>query len=150
MGKIQVKMSKEDAIALTRKAYASTLFARAIAKTINVPASDVVIIAIYVDQMLVGGSRRLTSESTVRVDLKIKAADINVGTFKVATLKTNIEAHAKFIGLFIAITAPPEVAIPDRSVLASTPEQGLYEVSSASTMCLAGLVSSLLMSVLLL
>jgi len=147
MGKIEVKMSKANATALTTRPDASMVFAKAIAISSNVSASDVTIIAIYVDGALVAGARRLTSESTVRVDWTIKGADIQVATMNATTLKTSIEANAEAIGLVIAITAPPEVTILKTTALTPTLEPGL---SAASTLCLAGLVSLLVMCTLLL
>lgn len=138
-GEINVKMSKADATALTQKPEAKAAFASAIAKTIDVPISDVTILAIYVDGQKVS-TRRLATESTVRVDWSVKAtAPVQATAMNATALKSNIEAEAQAIAnVSIAVTAEPSVTITDISsgTTTTTPLLGVVPSSANSKWCL--------------
>jgi len=120
-GKIEIKMSKADATALATKPEAKAALAIAIAKTINVDASKVTILAIYVDGVMVG-SRRLASDSTVRVDWQVKAAAaIESAAMDANTLKTNIQVEAKAVGVNVTITALPSVTVDEAAGTTAEP-----------------------------
>jgi len=150
VGKVEVKMSKADATALTTKPEAKTAFASAIAKTINVSASDVEIIGIYVDGVLVAARRLsvvdgVTTESTVRVDWRTtQEVAVQMSAINANTLQTNIEVEAKAVAnVTIAITATPTVTVTVEPQTTTTP----FSLSAASSnWCLA---SSVLMCILL-
>merc|ERR1719424_598068 len=137
-GKVEVKMSKADAVALTSKPTAKIAFASAIAKTINVNATDVTILGIYVDGVKIG--RRLanhSTDSTVRVDWKATATvAITAKAMDPKNLVTNIVAEAKEkAGVDIVIT---EVA--SLTVEAQPKDQDIAATSGASAVYLGNIV----------
>lgn len=156
-GKIELKMSKVDATALTTSPQAKEVFASAIANTLHVPLSDVTIIAIYVDGVLVAMSRRLenSTESTVKVDWRVKAAAaIDTTVMDANTLKTNIvnEAQTK-ASLTIVITAVPTVTVAvvtiapgdnvttgGNATTTTAPDKLHAQISTASSNCCLALL----------
>jgi hypothetical protein len=121
-GNVAVKMSQADADALTTSSEAKATFASAIAKTINVPAADVTITAIYVNGVQVNSTRRLQTDATVKVDWSVNAATaVETAAMDATTLKTNIETEAQAVAnVAVAVTEAPVVEVVSTEV--STPE----------------------------
>jgi len=136
-GNFELKMTKDEANKLANDPKATEALAAALKKTIGADAISVTITAIYVDGVKVLGTRRL-ADSTIKVEWAVVSAKAIAPEAIVAeTLKTNVEAEAKAVGVTVVITEAPALVVvpaPTTAPTGATPTPSAIDASgSAST-----------------
>jgi cell division septation protein DedD len=130
-GSVTLTLATADATAIANNRRAKAIFGRALASTLSLQAHEVVILAVYLNNVrVVLGSRRLTT-APVRFDYRIQTSNMAAST----TLSTSDSSMMNTLGGHVqarAAVAGVSIAVPS-AVAASTQTASTNIVTTTTT-----------------